>query len=135
MTQQKPFRFGVLASPPKSRAEWINTARKIENSGYSTLLALDHITYGISPSVSLMAAADATTKLRVGSQVFSNDYRHPVILAEEIAMLDLLTEGRLEVGLGAGWQQSEYEQAGMPYDRPGVRIERMEESLKIIRGL
>ncbi len=135
MIKQRPFRFGVLASPAESRSQWTNAARHIEKLGYSTLLALDHITYGLSPVVSLMAAADATTKLRVGSQVFCNDYRHPVILAKDIAMLDLLTEGRLEVGLGAGWQQSEYEQIGLQYDRPGVRIERFEESLKILKGL
>jgi probable F420-dependent oxidoreductase len=82
-----------------------------------------------------MAAADATTKLRVGALVFDNDYRHPVVLAKEAATLDLLSEGRFDLGLGAGWMTSDYEQAGIPYDSAGTRIERLEEGLLIIKGL
>jgi len=82
-----------------------------------------------------MSAADATTTLRVGTLVFDNDYRHPVVLAKEVATMDLLSDGRFDFGLGAGWLAQDYEQAGMPYDSPGVRIERMEEGLKIIKGL
>jgi probable F420-dependent oxidoreductase len=82
-----------------------------------------------------MAAADATTKLRVGALVFDNDYRHPVVLAKEAATLDILSEGRFDLGLGAGWMTSDYEQAGMPYDSAGTRIERLEEGLQIIKGL
>jgi probable F420-dependent oxidoreductase len=81
----------------------------------------------------LMAAADATTELRVGALVWDNDYRHPVVLAKELATVDLLSHGRLEIGLGAGWMVSDYEQAGMVYDRPGVRIDRMVEGLAILR--
>ena len=82
-----------------------------------------------------MAAADATTTLRVGSLVFDNDYRHPVVLAKEAATLDLLSDGRFDLGLGAGWMASDYEQSGIPFDSPGVRIDRMEEGLAIIKGL
>jgi probable F420-dependent oxidoreductase len=82
-----------------------------------------------------MAAADATTNLRVGSLVFDNDYRHPVVLAKEAATIDLFSEGRLDLGLGAGWLASDYEKAGIPLDTAGTRIERMEEGLKIIKGL
>ena len=81
-----------------------------------------------------MAAADATTKLRVGSLVFDNDYRHPVVLAKEAATLDLLSDGRLDFGLGAGWMASDYEQTGIPLDSPGTRIERMAEALEIIKS-
>lgn len=81
-----------------------------------------------------MAAADATTKLRVGSLVFDNDYRHPIVLAKEAATLDLLSDGRLDFGLGAGWMSSDYEQTGIPLDSPGTRIERMAEALKIIKA-
>lgn len=81
-----------------------------------------------------MAAADATTRLRVGSLVFDNDYRHPVVLAKEAATLDLLSDGRLDFGLGAGWLTSDYEQTGIPFDPPGTRIERMAEALEIIKS-
>jgi probable F420-dependent oxidoreductase len=83
----------------------------------------------------LTAAAAATTRLRVGSLVFDNDYRHPVVLAKEAATLDLLSDGRFDLGLGAGWMASDYEQAGIPFDGPGTRIVRLEEALQIIRGL
>jgi probable F420-dependent oxidoreductase len=81
-----------------------------------------------------MSAADATTSLRIGALVWDNDYKHPVVLAKELATMDVLSDGRLEIGIGAGWMISDYEQAGMPYDRPGVRIDRFEEGLSIIRG-
>jgi len=95
----------------------------------------DHFDDQQAPIAALMAAADATTKLRIGSLVFDNDYRHPVVLAKETATLDLLSDGRLDLGLGAGWQKSDYEQSGMQYDSPGTRIERLEEGLRIIKGL
>jgi len=103
--------------------------------GYSTLYLPDHFRDQLSPIAALMAAADATTTLRVGSLVFDNDYRHPVVLAKEAATLDLLSDGRLDLGLGAGWLASDYRRAGIPLDPPGIRIERMEEGLKIIKGL
>src|SRR5258708_1049653 len=81
-----------------------------------------------------MSPADATTTLRVGSFVFDNDYRHPIVLAKEAATLDLLSDGRLDFGLGAGWLASDYEQTGIPLDPPGLRIERMAEALQIIKS-
>jgi probable F420-dependent oxidoreductase len=89
----------------------------------------------LAPMVALMAAAAATTRLRVGSLVLDNDYRHPVLLAKEVATLDLLSEGRFELGLGAGWLREEYERAGIPFDPPAVRVSRLEESLHILKGL
>jgi probable F420-dependent oxidoreductase len=88
-----------------------------------------------APVAALMAAADATTTLHVGNLVLDNDYRHPVILAKEAATLDLLSNGRFELGLGAGWAKREYEQAGMSFDLPGMRVSRLEESIQIIKGL
>jgi probable F420-dependent oxidoreductase len=82
-----------------------------------------------------MAVADATTTLRVGSLVFANDYRHPVVLAKEAATIDVLSGGRLEFGLGAGWMAEDYASAGIPMDRPGRRIERLEEAIRIITSL
>jgi probable F420-dependent oxidoreductase len=106
----------------------------VESLGYSTLSIPDHFGDQLGPIAALMAAADATTTLRVGSLVFDNDYRHPVVLAKEAATLDLLSDGRLDFGLGAGWLASDYEQAGIPFDPPGIRIDRMAEALAIIKS-
>ena len=116
-------------------AAWKEKARAIESQGYAALYLPDHFTDQVGPIAALMAAADATTTLRVGSLVFDNDYRHPVVLAKEAATLDLLSDGRFDLGLGAGWMASDYEQAGIPFDRAGTRISRMEEALTIIKGL
>jgi probable F420-dependent oxidoreductase len=102
--------------------------------GYAGLFLPDHLNDQPGPIAALMAAADATTKLRIGSLVFDNDYRHPVVLAKEAATLDVLSDGRLDLGLGAGWLVSDYEHAGIAYDPAGTRIERLEEALKIIKG-
>jgi probable F420-dependent oxidoreductase len=98
-------------------------------------LVPDHLGDQFAPVAALLAAAEATSTLRIGSLVFDNDFRHPVMLAKEAATLDVLSGGRFELGIGAGWLRSEYEQAGIPYDPPGVRIGRMEEALQIIKGL
>jgi probable F420-dependent oxidoreductase len=116
-----------------SAREWRERARLFESLGYSTLFLPDHFGEQLSPIAALMSAADATTTLRIGSLVFDNDYRHPVVLAKEAATLDLLSDGRLEFGLGAGWMTSDYEQTGIPLDPPGTRIERMAEGLEIIK--
>ncbi len=131
----KPFRFGVQEHAASSGKAWRDRARLVESLGYQLLYLPDHFGEQLAPIAALMTAADATTTLRVGSLVFDNDYRHPVVLAKEVATLDLLSDGRFDFGLGAGWLALDYEQAGIPYDSPGVRIERMEEGLKIIKGL
>ena len=131
----RPFRFGVQEHGTTSARAWREKARQIESLGYSTLYLPDHFGDQPGPIAALMAAADATTTLRVGSLVFDNDYRHPVVLAKEAATLDLLSDGRFDLGLGAGWLASDYEQAGIPYDSAGTRIERLEEALVVIKGL
>ncbi|MGH1505433.1 MAG: TIGR03621 family F420-dependent LLM class oxidoreductase [Acidimicrobiales bacterium] len=131
----KPFRFGIQAKTATSRAEWIELAKKCEDLGFSTLTLPDHFDGQLAPGLALQAAADATSTLRVGALVWCNDYRHPVVFANEMATLDLLSEGRLELGIGAGWMKSDYDAAGMTYDRPGVRIDRMVESIQILKGL
>ena len=131
----KPFRFAIQAKNAATKAEWVEQARKVEDLGYSSLSLPDHFDGQLSPTPALMAAADATTTLRVGALVWCNDYRHPVVFASEMATLDILSEGRLELGLGAGWMKTDYDAAGMTYDRPGIRIERMIESMQILRGL
>jgi probable F420-dependent oxidoreductase len=131
----KPFRFGVSLRAGESRTEWGAKARKLEDLGYSTLLVPDHLAEIMSPLAPLVSAADATTTLRVGTCVLNNDFRHPVLLAREAATIDLLTDGRLELGLGAGHMQSEYTSAGLPFDPAPVRFARLGESVRIITSL
>ena len=130
-----PFRFAVQLSSASSGAAWRDLARTIEGLGYSTLFIPDHFEDQFGPLVALTVAAEATTDLRVGSLVFGNDYRHPIVLAKEVATLDLVSEGRVEFGLGAGWMTTDYEQSGIPNDPPGVRISRMSESLAVMKSL
>lgn len=134
-----PFRFGITASRGSSAGldaqTWPALARRAEAAGYERLLMPDHLGAQLSPFVALSAAAAATERLRIGSYVFANDYRHPLILAREAATLDVLSGGRLELGLGAGWMRSDYRQLGSAYDRPGLRIDRMLEALVIIKRL
>jgi probable F420-dependent oxidoreductase len=137
---RRPFRFGVIGEAITSRERLLDTAHRAEALGYSTLLLRDHFVaepFGdqLAPLVALMAVAGATRTLRVGSLVLNNDYRHPVVLAKEAATLDLLSEGRFELGIGAGWLRDEYERAGMPFDPPAVRVGRLEESLQVLKGL
>jgi probable F420-dependent oxidoreductase len=131
----RKFRFGVQASSASSAAEWAALARKVEDLGFSTLHLPDHFGDQLHPIPAMMAAADATTDLRVGALVFDNDYKHPVVLAKEIASIDVLSGGRVEFGIGAGWLNTDYEQSGIPKDRDGVRIARMVEALDVFRGL
>jgi probable F420-dependent oxidoreductase len=131
----KPFRFGVNVWHAASGAEWQEKARKVEGLGYSTLSAPDHLTDLIAPMPALISAAEATKTLRVGTNVLNNDLRHPVLVAREAAAVDLLTDGRLQLGLGAGSIQSEYDQAGIRFDPGGIRVERLAEAVTIIKGL
>jgi probable F420-dependent oxidoreductase len=129
----KPFRFGVQVSQVGSASEWRDKARKFEDLGFSTLFMPDHFGQELAPLPAIAMAAAHTTTLRVGSLVFDNDYKHPAILAKEAATIDLLSDGRLELGLGAGWMRTDYDQVGLPYDPPAVRVDRFEEALNIIK--
>jgi len=133
MGKQHPFRFGLNTSA-SSREAWIDKAQRAEASGYDTLLVSDHLNVPFAPFAALVAAADATTTLRVGSYVFGNDFRHPVYLAREAATIDKFSEGRFDLGLGTGWLRSDYEMSGIPLDRPGVRVSRLTEAVQIIKG-
>ena len=135
MTPAPPFRFGVQASGPATGREWAELARRVEGLGYSTLTCADHLDEQFAPIPALTAAALATSTLRVGAMVLANDYRHPVLAAKEAATVDILSEGRFELGLGAGWMTTDYEQAGIGLDRPGRRIDRLEEAVTIVKGL
>jgi probable F420-dependent oxidoreductase len=137
---QRPFRFGVINETTLPPADWIAHVRRVEELGYATFLIRDHFVpdfFGdqLAPIAALMTAANVTSKLRVGTLVFDNDYRHPVLLAKEAATLDQLSGGRLELGLGAGWLRGEYDQAGLPFEPAGRRIDRLEEALQVLKGL
>jgi probable F420-dependent oxidoreductase len=130
----KPFRFGVnVRGAPVE--EWIALARKVEALGYSTLHLPDHLTERPAPLAALAAAAAVTTRLRIGPFVLNNDFRHPVLLAREAATIDVLSGGRLQLGLGAGYAKAEYDEAGLRFDRGGVRVERLAESVAIVKQL
>jgi probable F420-dependent oxidoreductase len=142
-----PFRFGLQAYAPESGKQWRELARKAESTGFSSFHLADHI---IGPGPALAAtghpvqtvaaipamavAAEATSTIKVGCRVLCVDYRNPVMLAKEVATLDFFSEGRLELGLGAGWLQGEYEAVGIAFDRAGVRLDRFEEVIGLLRA-
>jgi len=131
-----PFRFGAAAFTAASAAQWADRARQIEDLGYSSLLIGDHPAgNSLGPFSALTAAAAATTTLRVGCTVFANDYRQPAVLAKEAITLDFLSNGRFELGLGAGWSKRECDQAGFAFDSPATRVERLSETVQIMRSL
>jgi len=130
---KKAFRFGVVTGGHNSRSAWIALAQRVEALGYSSLLVPDVLGTPIATTTALAVAATATTKLRIGSFVFVNDYRNPALLAREIATLDQLSDGRVELGLGAGNWPLDFEQLGIPFDKAGVRVSRFAEGLSIIK--
>jgi probable F420-dependent oxidoreductase, MSMEG_2516 family len=131
----KQFRFGVQIGGTFSPESFAAKAQQAEELGYSTMYFPDHfIDTELAPMVAMAVAAASTSTLRVGALVFDNDYKHPAILAKEIATIDALSGGRTELGIGAGWMEVDYTALGLPYDRPGVRIERLEEALAVIKG-
>ena len=131
----RPFRFGLSLAGFDHGHDWAQMARRVEDLGYATMLVPDHLGDQLAPLPAVAVAAAATTSLRVGTFVLDNDYRHPVLLAKEAATVDVLSGGRLEIGLGAGWRKEEYDAAGIPFDRGAVRVERLEESVAVLKGL
>ncbi len=135
MAHNRRFRFGVHSSDAAPGSAWVGAARRIESLGFSTLFLRDHFDTQLGPIAAMTAAVCGTEKLNVGCLVFDNDYRHPLVLAKEMATIDHLSGGRVEVGLGAGWMAPDYEQAGMAFDAPGVRVSRMEEAVAVVKSL
>lgn len=130
----RPFRFGVQAFAATSATAWSDLARRAEAAGYSTLLVSDHVYYPqLAPIPAMMAAAAVTERLRVGTLVLANDFRHPALLASELATVDVLSGGRVEIGIGAGWAIDDYQGLGLPYDAPGVRVARLAEAIEVIK--
>jgi len=135
MSAKRAFRFGGGLFWADSAADWADGARRLESLGYDTLVIGDHFSRQFAPIPALLAAASATTTLRVTCTVFDNDFRHPAALAKEAATLDVLSGGRLEFGIGAGWNKVEYESVGAPFDSPPSRVSRFEEAVHVIKGL
>lgn len=143
----RAFRFGLQGYAPTSAKEWRDTAKKAEDLGYSSFHLADHV-IGPGPALTptghpvqtvaaipaMAVAAEATSSIKIGCRVLCVDYRNPVMLAKELATLDFFSDGRLEIGLGAGWLQNEYEAMGIPFDRAGVRLDRMEEVIGLLRS-
>jgi probable F420-dependent oxidoreductase len=131
----KLFRFGVNLWHARSRADWIEKTRKVEALGFNTLTVPDHLTDFMAPIPAVISAAEATKQIRVGTNVLNNDLRHPVMVAREAATVDFLSNGRLQLGLGAGSIQSEYDQIGLRFDAGGTRIERLAEAVRLMKEL
>jgi probable F420-dependent oxidoreductase len=133
----KAFRFGVVAAAARSADEWLAKVRRVEALGYASLLLPDNLRYTLAPLPALAAAATATTSLRLGTYVLANDLRNPVLLAKDVATLDLLSGGRVELGIGAGRPDSAAENAmlGLAFDAGAVRVARLTESLRILKAL
>ena len=130
-----PFRFAIHSSVAPTMSVWRERARAAEMLGYSALYVTDHLDAQFGPLVAVAVAAEATQTLHVGTLVLNNDLRNPVVLAKEIASLGLAAEGRIEVGLGAGWLRSDYDETGIEYKDAGSRVERLAESLTILKSL
>jgi probable F420-dependent oxidoreductase len=135
MAHDRKFRFAVQSGSAASAGEWQEKARKVEALGYSTLYLPDHfVDVPYAPMVGIAMAAEATTSLRVGTLVLGNDYKHPAVVAKEFATIDVLSDGRVEAGIGAGWMTADYDTLGLPYDSAGTRIERLGEALAVMKG-
>lgn len=137
---RRPFRFGVIGEGVRDREGLLATARAAEAAGYDTFLLRDHLIaepFGpqLAPLVALAAVAGTTARLRLGTLVLANDFRRPAVLAKEAATLDLLSGGRFELGVGAGWLREEYGRAGIPFDAAGVRVGRFGEGVRALKGL
>jgi probable F420-dependent oxidoreductase len=133
----RPFRFMTSMPPLTEVTTWRDRVRRIEDLGFSTVTISDHLAGGwaMEPIVAMTVAAEATTRLRVGSAVLNNDLRHPALLHRAMANLDVFSEGRIEIGLGAGWWREDYAAAGIDFDPPSVRLGRLEESVTIVTSL
>jgi probable F420-dependent oxidoreductase len=131
----KPFTFGVQMGNAGSAAEWRDKARKLEDLGYATLYMPDHfIDTALAPMPAMAMALAQTTTLRACALVLANDYKHPAIVAKEVATMDVLSDGRADLGIGAGWMQTDYDALGLPYDAAGVRVDRLQEALAVVKG-
>jgi probable F420-dependent oxidoreductase len=131
----RPFRFSITASRARSAEAWVRLAQRAEQLGYDAFMMPDHLGHQFAPIAALATVAAATNRIRIAPFVLANDYRHPLMLAGEAATLDLLSGGRSILGMGAGWRVPDYRQLGMPYDEPRIRVDRLVESVDVIKRL
>jgi len=131
----RPFRFSVQVAQAESRQEWIELVKRAEDAGFDMIVTADHLEQCLAPLIPLATAAEVSERLRLGIMVLNNDLYHPSMLARDAATLDLLSEGRVEVGIGAGHAKPEYERAGIPFDPAGTRVGRLEEAVLVLRRL
>jgi len=140
MTGARPFRFAVQAVKASSAGEWRDLARRVEDLGYSTLFVADHYldrgpaAQDVGPIAAMATAAAVTDTLRVGCRVFCVDYHQSAALAKELATLDLLSDGRLELGIGAGWSEQEYGMMGIPFEAAARRVDKLEEMVAFLKA-
>ncbi len=136
MSARRPFRFTVQAGTPPAGTDWPSFARRLEALGYGGLVMADHVVgNGLAPLPAVAAAAAATKTLRVGTLVLDNDFRNPLLLAREAATVDVISGGRLEFGIGAGWHDRDNQSLGISYDPPPVRVARLEEAVPLLKRL
>jgi probable F420-dependent oxidoreductase len=135
MAHPRRFRFAADLQAPLPGLSWLESAQEVEQLGYSTILFPDHFNEGPGPIAAMAAVAAVTESMHVGVLVFDCDFRHPAVLARELATIDAMSGGRVEVGLGAGWRALDYQQSGIPMDRPGVRVSRLIEHAAVLKGL
>jgi len=135
VSEPRPFRFSLQAVEAESRREWVDLVKRVDDAGFDMLVTADHIGGCLSPLLPLATAAEVSDRLRLGVMVLNNDFHPPSLLARDVATLDLLSEGRVELGLGAGHAQPEYERAGIKFDRARVRVGRLEEAVVVLRRL
>lgn len=144
---RRPFRFAVQVTKARSAAEWRDLARKVEDLGYATLFTADHYLgrgpaarearyppQHLAPLTAMAVAAAVTSTLRVGCRVFCIDYHLPTVLAKEAATLDLLSDGRLEFGIGAGWSEPEYRAMGIPFAPAPQRVAKLIEVVALLKA-
>jgi probable F420-dependent oxidoreductase len=135
MATPHPFRFGIDCQATFAGRTFADTAKEAESLGYSTLFVPDHFDEGLGPIAAMATAAAVTTTINVGALVLDCDFRHPAVLSRELATIDLLSGGRLEVGLGAGWKRLDYDRSGIPMGSPKVRVDRMIEHTRVLKAL
>ncbi|MFN8051850.1 MAG: TIGR03621 family F420-dependent LLM class oxidoreductase [Acidimicrobiales bacterium] len=135
MAHARRFRFGAELHGPLPGLSWAQSVRRVQELGYSTLFLPDHFSDQLGPIAAMASAALLSDSLNVGSLVFDNDFRHPVVLAKELATVDILAGGRCELGIGAGWKRDDYDRSGIPMESPKVRVERMMEAVLVLKGL
>jgi probable F420-dependent oxidoreductase len=133
MGARTPFRFAVQSPGHASPAGWRQSAQRFEELGFDVLSLPDHLGPQLSPLPALAAAAMVTERIRLSMFVLANDLRNPALLARDIATIDAISGGRIELGLGAGWSAAEYAELGVPFEHPGVRIARLGEAVTIVR--